>query len=87
MAEQTLEERLGETDAALNVVQRFSDGLQARVQRVEDDVKEIKTDLKTVLKDLSYLRGKADSAPSTLQLIGFAIAVFVAAGVTHWFGH
>ena len=50
-------------------------------------MKEIKSDLKKVLVDLSYLRGKADAMPTTIQLIGFVIAIFVAAGVTRYFGH
>ena len=81
-AAQTLPRRLSSTGGGGD----NSDGMQGRVLRLEDDVKEIKADLKAALKDLAYLRGKADSAPSTLQLIGFAVAVFVAAGVTHWFG-
>jgi hypothetical protein len=50
-------------------------------------MKEVKSDLKKVLADLSYLRGKADAMPTTIQLIGFVIAIFVAAGVTRYFGH
>ncbi len=49
------------------------------MERLEHDVSELKSDMKKVLAHLAYLKGKADSAPSTLQLIGFAIAVFVAA--------
>jgi hypothetical protein len=62
-------------------------GMEPRVAALEADMKEIKSDLKKVLVDLSYLRGKVDAMPSTLQLIGFAIAIFVAAGVTRFFGH
>jgi len=77
--------------------------MEARVSRLEDDMKEIKSDLKTVLNDLSYLKGrvdnlpdlsylkgKIDNLPTTLQLLGFAIAVFAcafgAAGLSHLFG-
>ena len=54
---------------------------------LEADTKEIKSDLKKVLVELGYLRGKADAMPTTIQLIDFVIAIFVAAGVTRYFGH
>jgi hypothetical protein len=57
------------------------------VQRLEDDVREIKADLKSALVDLAYLRVTAESSPTKIQSIGFAIAVFVADGMTRYFGH
>jgi hypothetical protein len=63
------------------------DELQIRVKRLEDDAKEMKEDLKTIRTDLAYVRGKIDSLPTTMQLIAFAIAVFVAAGIARYFGH
>ena len=62
-------------------------GMEPRVAALEADMKEIKADLKKVLADLSYLRGKADAMPSTIQLIAFVIAIFAAAGLTRYFGH
>ncbi len=62
-------------------------GMEPRVAALEADMKEIKADLKKVLVDLSYLRGKADAMPTTVQLIGFVVAIFVAAGVARYFGH
>ena len=62
-------------------------GMEPRVAALEADMKEIKADLKKVLVDLSYLRGKADAMPTTVQLIGFVIAIFVAAGIARYFGH
>jgi hypothetical protein len=66
--------------------------LEERVARLEVDMTEVKADLKAIRSDLaglksdlSYLRGKADQMPTTLQLIGFAVAVFVAAGVLQLF--
>jgi len=35
--------------------------------------------------DLSYIKGKLDGMPTTLQLVAFAVAVFVAAGVFQFF--
>lgn len=62
------------------------DRMEARVTRLEEDVKEIKSDLKAIRLDLSYLRGKVDSMPTTLQLLGFVIVVLVAAGLMRYFG-
>jgi hypothetical protein len=63
------------------------DGMEQRVQRLEEDVKEIKVDLKAVRVDMSYIKGRLDSMPTTIQLIMFAVAVFAAAGVARYFGH
>ena len=66
--------------------------LEERVQRLETDLAEVKADLKAIRADihsskadLSYLRGRAEQMPTTLQLIGFAVAVFVAADVLQIF--
>jgi hypothetical protein len=61
------------------------DGMEPRVARLEDDMKEIKSDLKAIRNDLSYLRGKVDSMPTTLQLLGFVIAVLAIAGLAKYF--
>jgi hypothetical protein len=63
------------------------DEMEIRVKRLEEEAKEVREDLKTIRTDLAYIRGKIDSLPSTMQLIGFAIAVFVAAGIARYFGH
>jgi hypothetical protein len=61
--------------------------MEIRVKRLEEEAKEVREDLKTIRTDLAYIRGKIDSLPSTMQLIGFAIALFVAAGIARYFGH
>jgi len=48
---------------------------------LEQDIKELKADLNNALKDLAYLRGRVDELPTTLQLIGFLLASFVAANI------
>jgi hypothetical protein len=60
--------------------------MEARVQRFEDDMRELKTDVKAIRIDLAYVKGRLDSMPTTVQLILFAVAVFAAAGLTHYFG-
>ena len=44
--------------------------LEARVKRLEDDMKEIKGDLKSLLKDSAEIKGKISNMPSTWQMIG-----------------
>jgi hypothetical protein len=63
------------------------DEMEARVKRLEEDMSELKADVKASRVDLSYVRGKLDAMPTTTQLILFAIAIFAAAGMTRFFGH
>lgn len=60
------------------------DMLEARVGRLEADVSELKTDMKAVRVDIAYIKGKLDTMPTTIQLIGFIVAIFVAAGITRF---
>lgn len=61
------------------------DDMEARVQRLEDDMKEVKSDLKALRVDVAEMKGMMKAMPTTLQLIAFAVAVFVAAGLTRYF--
>lgn len=61
--------------------------LEARVARLEEDMKEVRSDLKAIRIDLAEVKGRLSSMPTTIQLIGFVIAIFVAAGVLKYFGH
>lgn len=70
------------------------DGMEARVARLEEDMKEVRADLKAIRGDLTglktdiaELKGYVRALPTTLQLIGFIVAIFVAAGLTRYFGH
>lgn len=60
------------------------DSMEARVTALEKDMSEIKSDLKAIRTDLSYLRGKVDAMPTTLQLLGFVIAVLAIAGLAKY---
>lgn len=69
-----------------------SDMLEARVAHLEADVSEIKSDMKAVrsdltrlIADMAYLKGRVEMVPTSIQLVGFAVAVFVAAGVVRLF--
>jgi len=59
--------------------------MEPRVKAPEDGMSEIKSDLKAIRSDLSYLRGKVDSMPPTLQLGGFILAVLAIAGLAKYF--
>ncbi len=56
------------------------------MRELKSDVKKALDALANIRADLSYPRGNADAAPTTLQLIGFAVVVFVAAGISRYFG-
>jgi hypothetical protein len=43
--------------------------MEARVARLEDDMKEVRTDLKLAIKDLAYLRGRIEHLPTTWVLV------------------
>ena len=61
--------------------------METRVKALEDRFEKMDSKLDILIKDVSYLKGKVDAMPSTLQLLGFVVAIFVAAGVTRYFGH
>lgn len=42
-------------------------GMEARVQRLEEDLKEIKSDLKTLLQNSAEIKGKIDGLPSAYE--------------------
>ena len=77
------------------------DPMDYRIERLEGDVAEIKADMKamrgdmgslrgelaSLRADMSYIRGRLDAMPTTIQLLGFVIAIFVASGLTRYFGH
>ena len=45
------------------------DMLAARVGRLEEDVKDLRTDMKSVVRDLAYLRGRMEHLPTTWILV------------------
>ncbi|MCJ2093679.1 hypothetical protein MKK67_14445 [Methylobacterium sp. J-072] len=61
--------------------------MEARIKRLEDDGKEIRTDLKRILADTAEIKGRVASMPTSLQLFMAIVAVFVASGLLRWFGH
>ena len=70
------------------------DPMDFRIDRLEGDMAEVKADVKALRvdvgllrADMSYIRGRLDAMPTTIQLLGFVIAIFVASGLTRYFGH
>jgi hypothetical protein len=70
------------------------DPMDFRIERLEGDMAEVKADIKALRvdvgllrADMSYIRGRLDAMPTTIQLLGFIIAIFVASGLTRYFGH
>ena len=73
--------------------------LVARVARLEETLKDLKDDTKAIREAttriseriagvegrLTGIEGRFSSIPTSLQLLGFAVAVFVAAGVFRFF--
>lgn len=63
------------------------DPMDFRIQRLEADMAEVKADVKALRSDMSYIRGRLDAMPTTIQLLMFVVAIFVASGLTRYFGH
>ncbi|WP_108397586.1 hypothetical protein [Devosia submarina] len=55
-----------------------SDGMEARIKRLEEDGKELRQDLKTIMRDLSEIKGRVNAMPTTWQMVGFIVALCVA---------
>jgi hypothetical protein len=43
--------------------------LEARIGRVEEDVKDLRADMKSVVQNVSYLRGRVEQLPTTWVLV------------------
>jgi hypothetical protein len=57
--------------------------METRVKRLEDDLKDIKGDLKTLLRDSAEMKGKLSAMPSTWQIVGIVgamLALVIAGG-------
>ena len=75
------------------------DMLEQRVARLESDFSEVRSDIRAIREtldslrdgmtritaDVAYLRGRIEMVPTAILLVGFAVAVFVAAGVLQFF--
>ena len=62
------------------------DRMEARVQRLEEDMKELKADMKALRLDAAEIKGGVKNLPTTVQLLGFIVAVMALAGLGKHFG-
>jgi hypothetical protein len=47
--------------------------MEARIARLEDDFRALKTDLSAIRTDMSYLRGRIESLPTTWRMVTVVI--------------
>lgn len=65
----------------------FRAEIKEELAAVKSEVKAQRADMGKMREDMSYVRGRQDYMPTTIQLLGFIIAIFVASGLTRYFGH
>lgn len=65
----------------------FREDMRSEFSIMRDQFASFRKELGSVNDQVSYLRGRIEQAPTTLQLLGFIIAIFVASGMTRYFGH
>lgn len=51
------------------------DGLNVRVETLERDIGELKSDMKAVRLDLAEIKGKLSGMPNTWQIVGLVFAI------------
>lgn len=55
--------------------------------RYSKDMELLLREMQALRSDVADMKGYIRALPTTLQLLGFVVAVFAAAGVTRLFGH
>ncbi len=63
------------------------DVMEARVSKLEDKTDRLQDTANAIRIDLARIEGRLNAMPTTIQLIGFVIAIFVAAGILKYFGN
>jgi hypothetical protein len=63
------------------------DEIRGEFSAIRGEFVSVHRELSLVREGLSYTRGRLDTLPTTIQLLGFIIAIFVASGLTRYFGH
>lgn len=59
-------------------------GLKTDVAEGKSDLKQVKAEMVATRIEVAGIAGQLKHIPTSLQLLGFAVAVFVAAGVVNW---
>lgn len=57
------------------------DGLSQRVAALEGDVKEIKADLKGLVKDVAEIKGRLSQMPTTFQMLTWFVGIAMALSI------
>lgn len=63
-----------------------SGDMEARLRRLEDDFREIRGDLKSLVKDTAEIKGRINAMPTTWQLLGMILAIMGASFAIIRFG-
>lgn len=62
--------------------------LEPMLGRMDDRARKLEVDtLPKLAMDMAELKGRLSQMPSTIQLIGFVLAVLALAGLSKYFGH
>ncbi|MGV8937008.1 MAG: hypothetical protein ACOH2J_07770 [Allorhizobium sp.] len=59
--------------------------LEDKFERIDAKLDAIGRDVADLIREMSYLKGRVDSMPSTLQMLGFVLAVLGIAGLAKYF--
>ena len=70
-----LKQRMARVEEKLDTVVRDIAQLTSQVEKLAEAIG-------SLTKDVAYVRGHLESMPTTIQLLGFIVAIFVAAGLT-----
>lgn len=62
------------------------DNMEPRVARLEDDMREIKSDLKAMRADLAWVKGRMEALPTTWQMITLVFGILGGAFLILRFG-
>lgn len=63
------------------------DPMEPRVAALEKAFDRIDGKMDALIKDVAEIKGRINAMPSTIQLLAFVVAIFVAAGILKYFGH
>jgi hypothetical protein len=62
-----------------------SDGMDARLTALEKRFDKFEAKLDALLKDVAEVKGRVSALPTTLQMLGFVLAVLAIAGLAKFF--
>lgn len=82
----TMEVRMTAMEADLKEIKGVLGRLEPLLGKMDDRLRKMETDtLPKLGSEIAELKGRVSQLPSTIQLIGFVLAVLVIAGFTRYF--